>query len=139
MELGLDLKQTQTLSPQMMQAMEILQMGSQELLEYIQEAVQENPVLETEDARQPQESPEDALLRRKLEWLASTDVQNRWYHQEDAQDLSDLAMGASGADPGEESLYYYLRSQVRFEELSEPMARAVECVLESLNSQRLAG
>ena len=55
MELGLDLKQTQTLSPQMMQAMEILQMGSQELLEYIQEAVQENPVLETEDARQPQE------------------------------------------------------------------------------------
>ena len=82
MELGLDLKQTQTLSPQMMQAMEILQMGSQELLEYIQEAVQENPVLETEDARQPQESPEDALLRRKLEWLASTDVQNRWYHQE---------------------------------------------------------
>ena len=57
MELGLDLKQTQTLSPQMMQAMEILQMGSQELLEYIQEAVQENPVLETEDARQPQESP----------------------------------------------------------------------------------
>ena len=52
MELGLDLKQTQTLSPQMMQAMEILQMGSQELLEYIQEAVQENPVLETEDARQ---------------------------------------------------------------------------------------
>ena len=134
MELGLDLKQTQTLSPQMMQAMEILQMGSQELLEYIQEAVQENPVLETEDARQPQERPEDALLRRKLEWLASTDVQNRWYHQEDAQDLSDLAMGASGADPGEESLYYYLRSQVRFEELSEPMARAVECVLESLNS-----
>ena len=91
-------------------------------------------MLETEDAREPQESPEDALLRRKLEWLASTDVQNRWYHQEDAQDLSDLAMGASGADPGEESLYYYLRSQVRFEELSEPMARAVECVLESLNS-----
>ena len=67
MELGLDLKQTQTLSPQMMQAMEILQMGSQELLEYIQEAVQENPVLEAEDTRQPEESPEDALFRRKLE------------------------------------------------------------------------
>ena len=133
MELGLDLKQTQTLSPQMMQAMEILQMGSQELLEYIQEAVQENPVLEAEDTRQPQESPEDALLRRKLEWLASTDVQNRWYHQEDAQDLSDLAVGATGADPGEESLYYYLRAQVRFEQLPEPLARAVECVLESLN------
>ena len=133
MELGLSLKQAQTLSPQMMQAMEILQMGSQELLEYIQETLQENPVLESEERRQPQESPEDALLRRKLEWLESTDVQNRWYHQEDAQDLSDLTVGAVGADPGEESLYYYLRSQIQFETLPKPLAAAVQCVLESLS------
>lgn len=133
MELGLNLKQTQTLSPQMMQAMEILQMGSQELLEYIQETLQENPVLESEERRQPQESTEDALLRRKLEWLESTDVQNRWYHKEDAQDLSDLAVGSTGADPGEESLYYYLRSQIRFETLPPPLAAAVGCVLESLS------
>ena len=33
MELSMTQKQTQTLSPQMMQSMEILQMGSQELLE----------------------------------------------------------------------------------------------------------
>ena len=73
MELGLDLKQTQTLSPQMMQAMEILQMGSQELLEYIQEAVQENPVLETEDARQPQAAAEAGMagLHRRTEPLVS--------------------------------------------------------------------
>ena len=133
MELGLNLKQTQTLSPQMMQAMEILQMGSQELLEYIQETLQENPVLESEERRQPEESPEDALLRRKLEWLESTDVQNRWYHQEDAQDLSDLTVGAVGADPGEESLYYYLRSQIQFETLPKPLAAAERCVLESLS------
>jgi RNA polymerase sigma-54 factor len=133
MELGLDLRQAQTLSPQMMQAMEILQMGSQELLEYIQETLQENPVLESEESRQSQEDPEDALLRRKLEWLASSDVQNRWYHQEDARDLTDTVAGASGADPGEESLYYYLRSQVRFEELGGPMAAAVDYVLGSLN------
>ena len=134
MELGLNLRQTQTLSPQMMQAMEILQMGSQELLEYIQETLQENPVLEAEEGRQPQESEEDALLRRKLEWLESTDVQNRWYHQEDARDLTDTVAGATGADPGEESLYYYLRSQIRFEDLSGAMTEAVECVLQSLNS-----
>ena len=36
MELNLTQKQVQTLSPQMMQSMEILQMGSQELLEYIE-------------------------------------------------------------------------------------------------------
>ena len=46
MELNMSLKQSQSLSPQMMQSMEILQMGSQELLEYIQETAQENPVLE---------------------------------------------------------------------------------------------
>ena len=134
MELGLNLRQTQTLSPQMMQAMEILQMGSQELLEYIQEVLQENPVLEADENRQSQESPEDALLRRKLEWLESTDVQNRWYHQEDARDLTDTVAGAAGADLGEESLYYYLRSQIRFEELPRELAAAVECVLQSLNS-----
>jgi DNA-directed RNA polymerase specialized sigma54-like protein len=50
MDLGLEIKQTQNLSPQMMQAMEILQMGSQELLEYLEETLQENPVLERERA-----------------------------------------------------------------------------------------
>lgn len=133
MDLGLNLKQTQTLSPQMMQAMEILQMGSQELLDYIQETVQENPVLESVESKQPQESQEDALLRRKLEWLESTDVQNRWYHQEDAKDLSETVMGASGVEPDEDSLYYYLRSQIRFETLSSQLSAAVECILESLS------
>ena len=60
MELNLSQKQTQTLSPQMMQSMEILQMGSQELLEYIEEAVQENPVLE------PEERYDKAQLTKEL-------------------------------------------------------------------------
>lgn len=81
MELNLTQKQVQTLSPQMMQSMEILQMGSQELLEYIEEAVQENPVLEPEETYDKQD--EFSVLRRKLEWLESTDPQNRYYHQQD--------------------------------------------------------
>ena len=64
MELGMALKQTQTLSPQMMQSMEILQMGSQELLEYIEEQVQENPILEVEEKDGPPD--EAAVLQRKL-------------------------------------------------------------------------
>lgn len=39
MGLGLVQSQKQTLSPQMIQSMEILQMSSQELLEYINQAV----------------------------------------------------------------------------------------------------
>ena len=80
----MSMKQTQTLSPQMMQSMEILQMGSQELLEYIENQVQENPVLEMEEKYGSQD--EAAVLQRKLEWLESTDTQNRVYHQQDTED-----------------------------------------------------
>ena len=48
MELNLVQKQTQTLSPLMMQSMEILQMGTQELMEFVDKTLQENPVLEQE-------------------------------------------------------------------------------------------
>ena len=84
MELNMSMKQTQTLSPQMMQSMEILQMGSQELLEYIENQVQENPVLEMEEKYGSQD--EASVLQRKLEWLESTDAQNRYYHQQDTED-----------------------------------------------------
>ena len=43
MNLELSLKQTLKLSPQMLQSMEILQMSTLELGEFIQELVQENP------------------------------------------------------------------------------------------------
>ncbi|MDB7860277.1 hypothetical protein [Intestinimonas butyriciproducens] len=83
MELNMSMKQTQTLSPQMMQSMEILQMGSQELLEYIENQVQENPVLEMEEKYTGKDEGVD--LQRKLEWLESTDAQNRVYHQQDSR------------------------------------------------------
>ena len=49
MELNLVQKQTQTLSPMMVQSMEILQMGAQELTEFVDKTLQENPVLEREE------------------------------------------------------------------------------------------
>lgn len=131
MELGLTIKQTQTLSPQMMQAMEVLQMGSQELMEYITEIVQENPVLESEDQHSAGEDM--SQLRRKLEWLESTDIQNRWYHQQDAEEGRD-PLDRGGSNPLEESLYYYLKSQVRFEQLSPELARVADYLMESLTS-----
>ena len=66
MELSLQMKQTQKLSPQMIQTMEILQMGNQELQEYVDELLLENPVLERTGA-DPAASA-DELLRR-MEWL----------------------------------------------------------------------
>ena len=129
MELGLDIRQTQTLSPQVMQSMEILQMGSQELLEYIEELLQENPVLESEAF----DSGEDlALLRRKMDWLRSADVQNSWYHKQDGEDAFDpLDLAAAAAE--EETLSYYLRSQVRPEALPRAVAAALDYLVESLD------
>ena len=124
-------KQTQTLSPQMMQSMEILQMGSQELLEYIEEAVQENPVLEREENYDRNDEFTD--LRRKLEWLESTDPQNRYYHQQDSEDENDPLRNFGAVEDGEENLYYYVLSQVRALDLAPEMAACAEFLVESLN------
>ena len=131
MELSMTQKQTQTLSPQMMQSMEILQMGSQELLEYIEEAVQENPVLEREEHYDRNDEFTD--LRRKLEWLESTDPQNRYYHQQYSEDENDPLRNFGSVEDREENLYYYVLSQVRALDLPPETAACAEFLVESLN------
>ena len=131
MELNLSQKQTQTLSPQMMQSMEILQMGSQELLEYIEEAVQENPVLEPEESYDKQD--EFSTLRRKLEWLESTDPQNRYYHQQDTEEEDSPLKNYGTVEDDDENLYYYVLSQLKVLELAPEVMDAGIFLVESLN------
>ena len=131
MELNLSQKQTQTLSPQMMQSMEVLQMGSQELLEYIEEAVQENPVLEPEESYDKQD--EFSSLRRKLEWLESTDPQNRYYHQQDTEEEESPLKNYGTVEDDDENLYYYVLSQLRVLELEPQVMEAGVFLVESLN------
>ena len=131
LELNLSQKQTQTLSPQMMQSMEILQMGSQELLEYIEEAVQENPVLEPEENYDKQD--EFSVLRRKLEWLESTDPQNRYYHQQDTEEEDSPLKNYGTVEDEDENLYYYVLSQLRVLELEPQVMDAGVFLVESLN------
>ena len=126
MDLSLELKQTQKLSPQMIQSVYILQMGIQELQEYIEKAALENPVLEIETI---EKQDVESALRSKVEWLMANDRQNRCYHQEDTQDLINLVV-----DPGGESIYDYLLGQLNMERLSKPMQSAVNCVLTGLNA-----
>ena len=58
MELNLEQRLHQTLSPQMIQSMRVLQMGIQELQEYVEDVLQENPVLELpESVERPHEPP----------------------------------------------------------------------------------
>jgi len=124
-ELTLELKQTQKLSPQMIQSMNILQMGTVELQEYVEKTLLENPVLEMESVSRREERP---TLVHKVEWLIANDRQNRWYHREDAQDLIELV-----ADPAAESLYDHLRGQLNMDKLPGRLGLAVDCVLTGLN------
>ena len=125
MELTLELKQTQKLSPQMIQSMTILQMGTVELQEYVEKILLENPTLELEAEKSRTERPQ---LVHRVEWLMANDRQNRWYHREDARDLIEMV-----ADPGEESLYDHLRGQINMEKLPVRLGLAVDCVLTGLN------
>jgi DNA-directed RNA polymerase specialized sigma54-like protein len=65
MENNIMLKQSHSLSPQMIQTMEILQMGTQELLEFVNEVAQENPVLEVDDIHKSQD--EGQQIANKIE------------------------------------------------------------------------
>lgn len=123
METGLSQKQTQSLSPQMIQSMKLLQMDSQELLEYISEAIQENPVLELMESHEKRDELFD--LCRKLEWLVSTDLQNREYYLQDSEVESDPLRNFGGVRELEADLYDFLLAQLQSLKLE---SQAVACV-----------
>lgn len=81
MDIELRPSQKQTITHQMIQSSEILQMNNMELEIYLQNLALENPLL---DFEAPAE--EDA---RKKEWLNSLDEQNRVYEKQERQDASD--------------------------------------------------
>ena len=127
MELTLEVKQTQKLSPQMVQTMSILQMGMFELQEYVEKTLMENPALDLEAERREEERHE---LRNKVQWLMANDRQNRWYHSEEIRDVIEQA-----EDPGLENLYDHLRSQLNMEKLPARLRAAVDCVLSGLDDR----
>lgn len=126
MELTLELKQTQKMSPQGIQSMAILQMGTQELQAHVEKALLENPTLELESDEQRPERPE---LLQKMDWLMANDRQNRWYHEEDARNLAEYIAASD-----EENLYDHLRRQLDMERLAPRLRLAVDCVLAGLNN-----
>ena len=89
LELELTQRQELSLSPQLLEAIEILQMNTYELRGYILREMQENPVLEMEQTSPPYEDA--ALLLRKLEWLGSLPERRADAVARDDDPLMDLA------------------------------------------------
>lgn len=82
----------------MIQSVEILQMNSQELKEYMEKLAMENPVVDLEEAR-PAEEKEDFL--KKIEWLSASDECNRTYHSYDYSDSENDWMSNIGKEEEE--------------------------------------
>ena len=131
MNLSQQQKQQQTLTPQMMQSMEILQMGTQELLTHIEETLQENPVLEPDDTHRLED--EFALLRRKLDWLEQSDPQNSYYYRNDSEEDSDPLRTIGVSDFDDTDFIRYVSSQLDEAALGTDLYQACILLIESLN------
>lgn len=80
----LNLTQTQKLSEKMIQSLQILQMNTQELEEYLKEKELENPLIELEEhSKWSEEKPN---FQKKLEWIAKSDEQNRVYYEDEQEE-----------------------------------------------------
>lgn len=109
MDLSLQIQQKQILSQRMQQSVEILQMNTLALSEYIREVREENPL---HDCRKNALIlPEDEKLLQKLEWLQESDEQNRGFYQtemDNEKEREDLRYGKKEA----QSLREYLLFQI---------------------------
>lgn len=108
-----ELRQQLRLSPQLLQSMEILQMNSQELLEYLGRLTEENPLLEQEDAPSLRDAYEE--LRQKASWIDGGVYGATLAH-------GDSAPPERGAADRElESLAAFLRDQLERRRLPKPL------------------
>lgn len=65
--LGTELRQELRLTPQLLQSVEVLQMNSQELLDYLNRVSEENPLVEQSDTAELHRAYE--ALRQKVRWI----------------------------------------------------------------------
>ena len=137
MDLKMEVTQTLGLSQRMIQSTEILQMSAQELDTYLKELAVENPVVDIEEKfDKSRESERDAELQKKLEWLASSDEQNRVYYSEEySSDEDDNQDMWNVSDNRGEDLAEYLISQLVTIPLTDKEQAIAEYLIDLLDSR----
>lgn len=108
-----ELRQQLKLSPQMLQSMEILQMNSQELLDYLGRITEENPLLEQEEALSLRSAYEE--LRQRASWIDGGLYGATFSHGEDG------VPERGAADRNLESLAAFLCDQLDRRRLPKPL------------------
>ena len=117
-----ELRQELKLTPQLLQSMEILQMNSQELLDYITRTAEENPLLDCEDTSSWRTEYEN--LCQKISWLDSTGG---------ASPLSSDTDAFSAASYDRDDLASFVRDQLERRHLSQPLLALTRYLAESLD------
>lgn len=128
----LELNQKQILSQNLIQMMEVLQMSVQELEAYLQELSLENPVIELEDRPAEAESAREMARARKLEWLESTDHQNKVYYREGDREEDRYLQHAACSG---ETLAEYLLSQIMTFSYTQKEREIVAFLIYSLDAR----
>lgn len=108
-----ELRQDLKLTPQLLQSMEVLQMNSQELLEYLNKISEENPLVEQEETHALRGAYEE--LRQKASWIDAGIHGGTFSHD-------DSGMPERGAvDSAMESLSALLCDQLDRKRLPKPL------------------
>ncbi|MDO4313247.1 MAG: RNA polymerase factor sigma-54 [Eubacteriales bacterium] len=99
------LQQKQVLSQKMIQSVQILEMGADEIDNFLKDMAEKNPLVDLEDA--PTEERKD--LKSRLEWERQNDYQNASYYSADGEQegREDYARKSEG-----ETLEEYLMAQL---------------------------
>ena len=129
----LELKQTQrlaqqlVLTPQLQQAIKLLQLSQLELVEAIEEEMRENPVLEVRE-EEPEEKEEPKKKEEMLEWLERYSPSEDFMPREDKEypDYENIVKKVSG-------LRDYLRQQVGLSDFSGEERVYAEWIIENID------
>lgn len=119
-----ELRQELKLTPQLLQSIEVLQMTSQELQEYLGRVTEENPMLDAEDSSLHSAYEE---LRQKASWIDGGVYGTTFSHED-----SDMPEPAR-LDPETESLSAFLCDQLERKRLSRPLLALSKYLAELLD------
>ena len=132
MKTTVNLGTSQTVTPQMIASMAVLQCSVQELGEYLENLSYENPMMDLQEPEQPDASM-DSVLVDKLRWLRGGDRQNRSYYSDVNRNSVDQYL-YTGQDM---SLSSFVKEQILTLDVSQEIKAAMETVVELLDERGL--
>lgn len=134
MRLELQQKQKQILNEKMIQSVEILQMTSQELKEYLNEVMLENPVVEL-DEHVNDNTGTESIEERQQQISAEEQYHYLTQRQSDDDDISELKNKWNMNLNDEETLQDYLWSQLLWKEHNDRDENTLKFILDSLDDR----